>query len=138
MARVCSNLSPPPASHDHFNHCLSYERAWLIRRNMSFPIMDYDSEFDRRCLSKCTSVRTNIRRKIGPLTSHVSRSVKVIESDTVLSGIHELLLVIPGNRRLISFPRYTAISVCKFFHPSCVYSTPLRRLTVGILLRCLD
>ena len=60
---------------------------------------------------------TRFTQKIGPLTSRLSRSFKVVESDTGQVGTYELHSVIHGNH--VPFPRWMSywLKNANFYNP---------------------
>jgi len=77
----------------------------------------YHAEFDH-CWSNSTSLRAEICRKIRPLVSHLSRSLKVIKSDSDRSDTYDFLLM----HLSLSIPTQNGENYQKhkYFLPLCI------------------
>jgi len=110
-------------------------------------------EFDR-CRSNAIDMHRPIyiytavrRKKIGPLASRLSRSLKVIESDTDRSGTCDFLLVIHSNHGSVSYwviseiNGHFGLKTQILLHPVfnvVVGGLTRRRSTVAVICRLLN
>ena len=96
-------------------------RGWLTPRNTPLPHMFYPAEFCRSTPND-TGVVKEIRLKLWPLASRLSRSLKVIGTDTLdRSATYDFLLTFHSDHGPISYrfrdKRWFQSKIAKFSHP---------------------